>query len=140
MKRNGALTAIAVTVVDDVLCGGETTAINNVSKRSKLQFNLGTVVHGPKKFLFYGLQFEKDSSMKIIIDADHNLKSLEPFLTTRAKLKCVQGRPKPPEQKLFKPLNSSFVWLDISASPLNDCYSSHLQRSALSATVKDLIL
>lgn len=139
MKRNGLLTAIVVKAVDDVIFGGEDTEADNVIIFIQRQFNLGTVVYGPEKFFFYGLQFEQDSIMEITIDANYKLNTLEPFPITLGRRKCVDDRLNPSKQKSFISLNSSLGWLGISSSPLCANYISHIHQVFPSATKEDLI-
>lgn len=76
-EKNRWLTTIAVKLVDDVLFDGEAAEIDTIITVMKCQFRLGTVLYGPGGFFSYGLQFEKDSIIEIVIDADQKLNTLE---------------------------------------------------------------
>lgn len=65
------------------------------------------------------------------------------YTITCSRRECAHHRLNPPllpEQKSFKPLNGSLVWLIILSFALVFFYLSHLQQSSTSATLEDLIV
>lgn len=101
---------------------------------------MGTVVHGPGSFLFYGLHIIQTDDFNISIDGDQKISALEAYCPSRNRRKEIGNKLNDIELGSFRSVNSSIGWLGIAASPFCAFYASYLQQKAPKPKVEDLIL
>lgn len=82
--EKSTLNMIAVKVVDDVLFAGQREYVDSIVNKIKRSYELGTVVHGPGSFMFFGLSLTQEEDMTITIHADLKMKELEGFPISRS--------------------------------------------------------
>lgn len=81
------LTIVAVKIYDDVRFAGPKCVLQDSIAKIEKQYKLGTVVYGPRSFLYYGLQISQDSDYTITAIADAKLDILEGYPITRQRRK-----------------------------------------------------
>ena len=67
---------VAAKIVDDIKVAGEGERAMQFVKKFNEFFNLGTVVSGPGRMRFFGINIVQDEDMKIQTDADDKLSAL----------------------------------------------------------------
>jgi len=66
------LQVAAVKIVDDMPFAGFNIVMKFSISEFQAKYELGTVVHGPSTFMFFGLSISQDEDTCITIDGDHN--------------------------------------------------------------------
>lgn len=103
------------------------------------KIKLGTVVHGPDKRLFYGLQIKHDINVESTVDADLKHDAHPSYLTNIAQCKDFHNKQIPHKQKSFNTIKSFHGRLWTSVSRLCAFYFSFMQQIAPSATEEAFI-
>ena len=79
MISNGYLVLIAAKVTDDILVGGSETHRHDFVKKLSLRYKLGTVVHMPGSFLFFGLKVDQKDNGEIHLSSEQKLNDISTY-------------------------------------------------------------
>eukprot|EP00178_Gracilaria_changii_P027963 TRINITY_DN936_c0_g2_i2.p1 TRINITY_DN936_c0_g2~~TRINITY_DN936_c0_g2_i2.p1 ORF type:complete len:399 (+),score=36.11 TRINITY_DN936_c0_g2_i2:473-1669(+) len=137
--QGGALTCLAVKVVDDVLFAAPRHTIEQIVCSIQKDFQLGTIVFASGTFQFYGLTVTQNEDFLVTVHGDDKLLSFEPFPIDRLRRRQVDQPLNQLGVRAFRSFNSSIGWLGIAASPFCAIASSLLQQKGPHVTVKDLV-
>ncbi len=75
LKSSNELKVLAVKIVDAVLFSCKKQNIEKIISSIQSKYKLGTIVHGPSSFLFFGLQIIQDSDYSNMIHVDNKLEA-----------------------------------------------------------------
>lgn len=84
-KKNGELCALVAKIVDDVLLAGPNEIVDGHIRSFNDKFKLGTIMHGPGKLQFFGLNITQRPDFTIEIDADEKVQAVEQCPITRLR-------------------------------------------------------
>lgn len=139
MMRNGEVVALLAKIVDDILISGELSLVDSIIEKINSRFTLGTVVHGPNRMRYFGLNIIQDEDYNITVDGDDKLNVLETYPLSRCRRKQVDENVNEIERKSFASINASVGWLGVTASPFCALFSSYMQQLAPKACVRHLL-
>ena len=130
---------VVVNVVDDVLVSGFENDKRHFIERVKSLYTLGTVVHLPGQFKFFGISVSQDENASTTICNDGELKNITPYCIPTLRRKNVHDNLNAFEQHSFQSVNGSLGFLGMCVSPFAAFCSSHLQQTNGPPTVHHLI-
>ncbi len=136
---NGRLTMIAAKVVDDIILTGEESVTSKFIDDFNAKFKLGTIIRGPGKLRFFGLQVVQEKDLSICVDGNEKLNKIEPYPISNVRRKNYTEPLDQVEKHAFMSINSSLGWLGIAASPFCALYESYLQQKLPKANVETLL-
>jgi len=136
---DGSLSLLAVKVVDDILMVGDTGDLKSVIGKIRAEYKVGTVVYGPGKMLFNGMNISCDEESIITVDADFKIESLEPYLLDRNRRKNIEDIANPIEISGYRSVNGSIGQIGSTASPFCSFASSILQQKIPKLKVKSIV-
>lgn len=127
--EQGNILLVLVKIVDDLLIGGSRKIVRDFIKRLEKVYQLGTIVHLPGSFRFFGLKVEQDEDGTIMINGDEKLQSIEPCDLSRLRRKNINADLNPFELFSFQSVNGSLGFLGMTVSPFAAFGASHLQQT-----------
>ena len=110
------LEILAVKILDDAVITDSRLKIQNFIAQVQSKYELGTVVCGPGLFLFFGLQVEQDSDMRVKIHGDDKFQVICYSSLSRYRSKMMTEDPNEIELRSFRSVNSSIGWLATNTS------------------------
>lgn len=139
LMEGGILVLIVAKVVDDILVGGHDEIRKRFIKRLAEVYKIGTIVHLPGSFRFFGLTVEQEENADIRISAEDKLQDISPYTLTRPRRKSSQEPLTSVELYSFQSVNGSLGFLGMTVSPFAAFASSHLQQTENGPTVQSLV-
>lgn len=137
--RNNKLLLIVAKVVDDILVGGDDKDRKKFVRQFADVYKIGTIVHLPGTFKFFGLLIEQDENLTIRISAQEKMDKISVHQLSRLCRKNQDDTLNSVERFSFQSVNGKLGFLGTTVSPIASFTSSHLQQTSGLGTVKDLI-
>ena len=116
-RKDGQLWIIVAKVVDDILVAGSSEARKWLVAKLSSRYAIGTILHTPGRFLFFGLTIEQDEKYTVILSCDDKLNCIEPPMITRQRRKQLEQQLNSVETFSFHSTNGCLGFLGITASP-----------------------
>ena len=139
LMESGTLVLIVAKIVDDILVGGHDKMRKIFIKRLAEVYKIGTIVHLPGSFQFFGINVEQDESGSVRISAEDKLRDISPHTLTRPRRKASEEPLNAVELFSFQSMNGSLGFLEMTVSPFPAFASSHLQQTDNGPTVQCLV-
>lgn len=106
-RRDNSLTAMLAKIVDDMLLSGHSSTTDPLVEAISTPFSLGTVVHGPGKIRYFGLNTLQHEVVSIVINGNDKLHALEDMPISRSRRKEYVLKLNSVEERSFSPINYS---------------------------------
>ena len=97
LRKDGNLQLIIAKVTDDIQDGGPENRRRLFVDQIAQRYQLGTVVHLPRTFKFYGLTIDQDNDYQITLSCEDKLQDLQPHIISRLRRKATNAELNPVE-------------------------------------------
>lgn len=105
--HDSCLVLIVAKIVDDILVGGEDSFKNAFLRQLGSRYKLGTIVHLPGSFLYYGLRISQSEEFEIQVSADDKLNGIMPHAVSKPRSKQADDTLNALELHHFNSVNCS---------------------------------
>lgn len=129
LRLNGNLALVVAKVTDDILVGGSLHNRKTFIQKLSKSYVLGTVVHMPGTFQFFGLQLEQQDNDEIQLSGEEKLQNISPYTIPRARRKDPDSSLTSVQLFHFQSVNDSLGFLGMCISPVSCFAASYLQQT-----------
>lgn len=134
--RNQQLVAIIAKIVADLLLVGNSHDIDPIIAVIQAKIELGIIAHDPGHFRYFGLNLQQIDDYSTSVDGDDKLAGIAAMPISKLRRREIYSALSLVKAKPFSSLNSTVVWVGITASPLCAVFASIHQQVAPLASIR----